>query len=410
MDEFTQQFIASNDHLLRLGAALLLGALIGLQRGWESRERKSGERVAGIRTHALIGLLGGISALLAQAITAWVFPLMIIAVTASAVMAYRARMEETRDYSITGVIGVLLTFCFGAIAVAMDVGLATAAAVITTLILDNKQEIHQLIAKLQAHELDAAFKLLLISAVVLPLLPNREFGPGGALNPYTIWWMVVLIASISFIGYFAVRVAGTEKGILLTSLFAGLSASTALTLHYARQSRTAEALSPLLAAGILLACGTMFGRILLYCALFNPALLAPLLPVTLVMTVCLYLPALVIWRRHVSHQSEPPPAPSQSPLDLKTALGFGAMLGIIPVLAEWFRLWLGDAGVYMVAVASGIADVNAITLSLARLSQGEMTPDTAVFGIVIAVSVNNLVKAGLASSLGTRALGVRVTG
>src|SRR5690606_10159520 len=158
-----------------------------------------------------------------------------------------------RNFSITGTIGMVLTFCYGAVAVAVDPAIATAAAVVTAIILDNKPEIHGFIHQLKEHELDAALKLLVISAVMLPLLPNPDMGPGGALNPYEIWWMVVLIASVSFVGYFAIRVAGTEKGILFTSLFAGLSSSTALTLHFSRQSRQAPALAPQLASGILIA-------------------------------------------------------------------------------------------------------------------------------------------------------------
>jgi len=146
--------------------------------------------------------------------------------------AYWIRAPATGDYSITGIIGLTLTFCFGGMAVGVDVTLATALAVITALILDNKEEIHGLLNKLQANELDAAFKLLLITVVVLPLLPNRAMGPGGVLNPYEIWWLVVLIASISFVGYFAIRMGGPGKGILFTSLFAGLSSSTALTLDF----------------------------------------------------------------------------------------------------------------------------------------------------------------------------------
>ncbi|MBB3332085.1 uncharacterized membrane protein (DUF4010 family) [Halomonas campaniensis] len=410
MDDVASQFIAANQTAIELAVALMLGALIGIERGWVAREQKSGERIAGIRTHALVGLLGGIAALLTEALVAWAFPLLFLAVAAIGLVAWRARVTEHRDYSITGLIGLLLTFCFGAIAVAIDLALATACAVITAVILDNKREIHGLLNKLQAHELDAGLKLLMITVVMLPLLPNQGMGPGAVLNPYEIWWMVVLIAAISFVGYFAIRVGGPEKGILFTGLFAGLSSSTALTLHFARQSRRTPELDALLSAGILLACGTMFPRILIYAAVIHPALLPRLLLPTLVMGALLYLPALLIWRRHRLAARVERPTPIQNPLELRTALLFGALLALIMLLGEWLREWLGQAGIYLLAAASGLADVDAITLSLTRMSLERIDAPTAVLGIVIAAAVNNLVKAGLAAGFGTPRTGWRVGG
>lgn len=408
MDELTESFLSTNQTAIRLAVALLLGALIGLERGWEAREKKAGERIAGIRTHALTGLLGGVGALLSQTLSAWIFPLMFLGLIGVSLVAYRTRTADVRDYSITGIIGLLLTFCYGAVAVAVDIALATAAAVVTAIILDNKREIHGLVNQLQSHELDAALKLLLISVVMLPLLPNKPMGPGGALNPYEIWWMVVLIASVSFAGYFAIRLGGTEKGLLFTSLFAGLSSSTALTLHFSRQSREAKGISPVLAAGILLACGTMFPRILVYCAVINRELLPVLLWPVVVMALTLLVPALVIWRMHRDGLTVAQPSLTKNPLDLKSALVFGILLTIILVLGEWLREWLGDAGIYVLAATSGVADVDAITLSLTRMSQTSIDAQTAVIGIVLAASVNNIVKAGIALSIGTRALGLRV--
>ncbi|MBB3141050.1 MgtC/SapB family protein [Halomonas organivorans] len=408
MEELTSQFITNNETAIRLTVALLLGALIGIERGWVARTRDAGERIAGIRTHALVGLLGGISALLSTTVTEWAFPLIFLSVAGSALVAYRARMPLSQDYSITGLMGLLLTFCFGAIAVAVDLALATACAVVTAVILDNKREIHGLLNQLQSHEMDAGLKLLLISVVMLPLLPDRAIGPGAALNPYEIWWMVVLVAAISFVGYFAIRLGGPERGVLFTSLFAGLSSSTALTLHFARLSRQHQEFSPLLAAGILIACGTMFPRIMLYCLVINPALIAPLaLPVT-TMAVLLYVSALLIWRSHRRAAKVDRPALNQNPLELRMALLFGVLLAIIMLLGHWLQDWLGNAGVYLLAATSGMADVGAVTLSLARLSHGTIAPDTVVLGIVIAASVNNIIKAGMATGLGTRELGQRV--
>lgn len=410
MDDVAAQFLAGNRTTLNLAVALLLGAIIGLERGWDAREQKSGERIAGIRTFALVGLLGGISALLAEEITEWAFPVLLVSVVAMAIVAYSERLQHIRNFSITGMVGMVLTFCFGAVAVAVDPVIATAAAVVTAIILDNKEKIHGWVNRLMEHELDAALKLLLISVVMLPILPDEAMGPGGVLNPREIWWMVVMIASISFVGYFAIRVAGTRKGILFTSLFAGLSSSTALTLHFARQASKNPQLNAQFATGILIACGTMFPRILVYCLVINPGLLPTLVGPVLVMTVLLYLPAIVIWRSNTHSSEVSQPTLNQNPLDLTSALVFGVLLTVILLLAEFLRNWLGNAGIYALAATSGIADVDAITLSLTRMSTDTLAMTTAVIGIVLAAASNNLVKSAMAWVIGNRKIGLLVGG
>lgn len=410
MDDVASQFLNANQTTINLAVALLLGAIIGLERGWDAREQKSGERIAGIRTFSLVGLLGGIAAVLSEQITPWAFPVLLLSVVAMGLVAYSERLEHIRNFSITGMVGMLLTFCFGAVAVAVDPVIATAAAVVTAIILDNKEEIHGWVHKLQASELDAALKLLLISVVMLPLLPNEAMGPGGVLNPREIWWMVVMIASISFVGYFAIRVAGARKGILFTSLFAGLSSSTALSLHFARQSAKNPDFSPQFAAGILIACGTMFPRILVYCLVINKALLPSLIWPVAMMTALLYVPALIIWRHNARQLQVSQPTMNQNPLDLSSALVFGFLLTAILLLGEFLKNAFGDVGIYALAATSGVADVDAITLSLTRMSNDGLGMDAAVLGIVIAAAVNNLVKSGIAWSIGNRQTGLLVAG
>jgi uncharacterized membrane protein (DUF4010 family) len=408
MDEFAEQFIANNQITIRLAVALLLGAIIGLQRGWDSKEQHAGERVAGIRTFALIGLLGGVATVLAEHVTPWVFPVLMISVVAISLVAYSERIEHIRNFSITSMIGILLTFCLGALALAVDVVLATALTVVVAIVLDNKKSIHAWVEKLQAHELDAGLKLMLISVVVLPLLPNQAMGPGGVLNPREIWWMVVLIASISFVGYFAIKIAGTKKGILFTSLFAGLSSSTALTLYFAKRARKSPELNAQYAAGILIACGTMFPRILVYCFVINQALLPSLILPVITMTLLLYGPAYFFWRRSDQIQLVSQPNMEQNPLDLSSAFVFGALLVIILLLGEFFKSVFGDIGILALAAASGLADIDAITLSITRMSTNALSLETAVLAIIIAAAVNNLVKSGMSWSIGNKGIGLYV--
>lgn len=291
----------------------------------------------------------------------------------------------------------------GCLALSGQAVLAASAAVITALVLDNKRELHDALQKLQEYELDAALRLLLISIVFLPLLPNQSYGPWKALNPYQIWWMVVLIASISFIGYFAIKIGGAKRGVLFTSVFAGLSSSTALTLQFSQLSKEQPNISSLLASGILLSCGTMFPRLVVILAVLNPALVQSLWPVMMAMMATMYLFAWWIWRESDGENIEQTNN-QNNPLALRSAVFFGVLLAIIMLLSHALSNWFGDTGTLVLAAVSGITDVDAISLALGRQSTLTLSISTAVLGILMASSVNTLVKMGMVIVIGDKAL------
>ena len=339
---------------LVLGISLAIGLLIGVERGWKEREVAEGKRIAGVRTFGLLGLLGGALGLLSEQLGPLLLGLSFIAVAGVLVVSYLANLRHTEDIGITTLVAALLTFVLGAVAALGEPAVAAAFAVLTTLLLSFKPVLHRWLRALQAEELHAGLELLLISVVLLPVLPNRGFGPWQALNPYQIWWMVVLIAGISFLGYFIIKIAGPRKGTVLTGLSAGLVSSTALTLHFARLARPRPLSAPLLATGILIACGTMFPRMLLVAPIVEPALFRPLLGPALVMAGLIYAPALLYWRRTAGWR-EPTSVPVENPLELKAAVGFGVLLALVMLAGEGLKLWLGDAGVLMLSAASGVA-------------------------------------------------------
>ncbi|MHA2705966.1 MgtC/SapB family protein [Vibrio owensii] len=398
----------SGEHLIwNLFIALLLGAIVGTQRGWVMRNSVEGSRVAGIRTFSLVGLLGGLVGILANLYTPLLLGFALIALVILACIAFVIQQKKSEDISITGVVSLVITFVLGSLAVSGEAVLAAAAAVITAVVLDNKKELHQALQRLQEYELDAALRLLLISIVLLPLLPNQAYGPWKALNPYEIWWMVVLIASISFVGYFAIKIGGAKRGILFTSVFAGLSSSTALTLQFSHLSREQANISPLLASGILLSCGTMFPRLLIVLSVINPQLVTLLGPIVLVMMAALYLPAWWIWRRSEVEQIEQPNKQT-NPLALQSALFFGVVLAVIMLLSHALSDLFGSAGVLILSALSGITDVDAISLALGRQSTQTLSVETAALGILIAASVNTVVKMGMVVAIGDKALWRRV--
>jgi uncharacterized membrane protein (DUF4010 family) len=404
---FRRQKLVAHHPTFLLAVALAVGFLIGVERGWEKRESAEGSRVSGVRTYGLLGLLGGVVGLLSQQLGGALLGFAFLGIAVTLTAAYVVSVQRSPDVSLTSVVAGVLTFTLGAMVGLGYVMEASAAAVVTTLLLGFKPVLHGWLRALHSEELRAGIELLLISVVLLPILPNQGYGPWQALNPYQVWWMVVLIASISFCGYFAMRLAGPGTGAVLTGLFAGLASSTALTLHFSRLTRHQPELANVLAPGILIACGTMYPRIVLVSLVVNPGLLQSILIPAVVMTSIVYAAAFwQLWRRGNPALQET--APVQNPLELAAAIRFGLLLVAILLLSEALKRHAGEAGLYLLAAISGIADVDAITLSLGRMSALDLSLDTAVMGIVLASAVNSLVKAGLSVGVGTRALGARV--
>ena len=391
----------------RLAVAVAIGLLIGIERGWKGREAEEGEREIGLRTLALLGLVGGLAGLLGAEFGGLLIGLIFVGLAILLGLVYRVKADERGDIGLTTEVAALATFLLAALSGLGHMAVASAGAVVMAVLLGYKGQLHGWLRALKRAELNAGFKLLLISVVLLPLLPDRGFGPWQALNPYTIWWMVVLIAAISFVGYFAIRIAGARAGTIFTGVFGGLASSTATTLNLARLAGRRRGGKPLLAGGILLACGTMFPRMLLVATIVHTPLFAPLLWPALVMALMTYGPALWLLRKPHDAKDADDLLPA-NPLELTSALSFGALLALVMLLGRALVEWVGDAGVYALAAASGVADVDAITLSLAAMSGEELAERTVALAIVIAASVNSLAKAAMAGFVGGRELGVKV--
>ncbi len=397
------------DSALRLAVALALGLLVGAERGWKSRELGEGRRVAGLRTFGLTGLLGGVAGLLANDLGPLSIGLVFIGLAMLLAVAYARTtpLEPDANISITTLVALLLTFALGALATHFDMALAAAAAVVATLLLDLKATLHGWLAKVEERELSALLRLLLISVVVLPFLPNGNFGPWQALNPYVLWWMVVLISAISFCGYVAVKLLGQRWGVALTALLSGLVSSTALTLHFSRLARHQPGNGSLLAGGILFSCAAMPPRLLVVALVLHPDLARALLLPFAAMEILILLPALYWWHQ-ANHDHVLDTGHLNNPLELKAALGFGVLLSMVMLATTAARQLVSDEALLAVALISGIADVDAITASLSHLSLSAVSTATALTGIVLAAASNNLSKSTMAVLIGGKAIGWRV--
>lgn len=387
----------------RLAVALGIGLIVGLERGWRSREQPSGERLAGLRTFAITGLCGGVLAALSLPDRFVVLGAGTLVVGALVVGGYLISARQQRDLGMTTELAMLTTFGLGAAAVLGAPGEAGAAAVVMALLLGFKTEFHAAMEKLARHELLATLQLAAIAAVLLPLLPNRHLGPWEAVNPRVVGMLVLLIAVLSYAGYFAVRALGARLGLLLTALFGGLSSSTAVTVAYARRARGEQALRPWLAAGIAIAAATMVPRVAIEIAAVNRSLLRELWP-TFAVLMAVPLAAAVRAalrpagaadaRLHLSN-----------PLQLRAALGFGALLVVLFVVSAGLGETFGDAGAYAVAAIAGLLDVDAVSITMAEgAARGSLAPTTAARAIVIALLVNTATKGAFAVALGGKPL------
>ena len=389
-----------------LAAALAVGLLIGVERGWRDRDLADGGRVAGLRTFALAGVLGGVLAVLPSEFGAW--PLLggIVGLSLLLAVSYREASRASGNLSVTTAVAMLLTFVLGALAARGAVALALAAAVVTAVLLNLKPTLHRWLQLIQHRELTAALQLLVLSVVILPNLPDAGYGPYQALNPYRLWWAVVLIAGLSLAGHLAMRLTGARRGVFWTGVLGGLASSTAATLALARHARRQPALAEAAAAGALAACGVMFLRMLVLVASIQPSLARPLGVPLIATGVTLLLLAVWQWRSGAGRSVPAQEVEPVAPFDLGTALGFGAFLAVMAVLVPAAKQWLGEPGIYALAALSGLADVDATVISVARLQgAGGLSEATTVAAISLTTLANMGTKASIAWTTGGAAVG-----
>lgn len=376
------------DMVIRILSAFAIGFFIGTERGWKGKMEADGARIGGIRTFTLIGIFGGICGLLHERTGEWVLVAGFLAMTAMTVTSYLVDTRNSNDIGTTTAYTKLITFGLGAWAALGYYMYALGTTVGVIAILGTKPELHRWLRGMEAHEIRAGIKMLAISLVMLPLLPDQGYGPWEAINPRWIWWMVVLISGISFIGYFAVKYIDDRKGILVTSLTGGLASSTAVTLSMAGFARSQKGQS-IFMAGVMLASTIMPFRVMVEVAIVNLPLLGRLWIPLVVLAASVLAGGLWLWGRQ-NVQAEP--IELENPLNIVRALKFGAFLALILFLGTATQEFLGDRGVYVLSVLSGVMDVNAITLSLSRLSLYEISDRTAVYGIILAAATNTISK------------------
>lgn len=371
--------------LPRYVVALAIGLLMGLE-----RERNPAAK-AGLRTFALTALLAVLTAHLAAALNdPWLIPTGMLLVGAMMITAYLRHPEQSGDPGTTTIAAVLLCYGLGVLVWHDEIQLAVMLGIAATMLLYFKPELRGLSERLSRRDLLAVLQFAVLSLIILPLLPDRNYGPYGALNPYQVWWMVVLIAGVGLAGYVALRLVGQQRGAVVLGLLGGLVASTATTLAFSRHARANSATIPVAVIVIVLANLVVLVRLGVLSAVVAPSVLPQLLPVLIGGLVTGGLGAAYGVRKLQPHGGMPELAMG-NPTELRPALGFGLMYAGILLAAAWLSEWLGTSGLYAVALVSGLTDVNAITLSSLRLHNLDKLSVAMVVNVVTLAMLANLV-------------------
>jgi uncharacterized membrane protein (DUF4010 family) len=384
-----------------LALSLAIGLMVGLERGWQARAAPAGSRVAGFRTFGLLGLAGGLATLLPPAFGA----ILLAAAAATLVIGY-ARTLSPDEASATGTVAGLLTLGLGAFAAAGHRIEAFAAAALLTLVLALRHRLHGFLRGISRAEIDAASRFAIVALVIFPLMPDRAMGPLDAWNPSQLWMVVMLVLALSFAGYVLSRRLGPSRGLLITAAAGALVSSTAVTAAYARRLRAPSAAEGALVAGIAVASAIMYARVLLLAALLArealPTLAAAMLPAGL-------LSAFLAWRALNRSGSAPHEGELKlgNPLMFGPALGLAAFVALLALLARLAFRQFGDAGVAVLLLLTGFADVDAAVITLAGLPPGTLSPTRAGHLLALPVAANMALKAGLAISIAPNARGLR---
>jgi len=384
--------------LPRLGLALAIGLLVGLERGWRERDAPDRSRTAGIRTYGISGLLGGLFAALDAAVgSVAILTVGFVAFTAVFAWFKLREAEHDADFSVTGVIAGMAVFALGALAVAGDYLAAAAGGTALTAVLASREGLHGLLKRLTWPELRSALMLAVMTILVLPVLPDRTIDPWGGVNPREIWFFTVLIAAISFAGYVATRLFGEKRGVLVGALAGAVVSSTAVTVALARMAKDGQTILPLAGAASLAAMVSLL-RVGAVVGAIQPGVLAHAgLPI--LVAVCVLAAAAGTMFLRVGGAATMAP-PARNPFDVLPLLGFAAFFALVSTVSAALSGLLDEGGLLATSAVSGTFDVDVAVLSSLRLVEQGVAPVSAARAVLLALVANALGRLFLAAIAG----------
>lgn len=384
----------------KFALAALIGLMVGLERE-HSYQQSETTHFAGIRTFPLMTLLGCTAAFLSTEGQPWLFAVGFAGLAVLVLIVY-AFSAQQGDLGVTTEIVVLLVYLIGGLIYWDQIWLAVALGVTVTVLLAARPALHGLVARIEREDIYAALKFAVVSAVVLPLLPNEAYGPWEVLNPFRIWLMVVFVSAVGFTGYVAIKLLGPQRGIGITGLLGGLVSSTAVTLNFAQRSRDATSLGKHLAFGIVIASVTMYPTVLVQALVFNRRLASEIWLPLLILSALGAALCVFLWQSAQSQEGQE--AKLNNPFRLWPAIQFGLLFGAVLVITRGAQAFLGDTGVYVTSFLAGLTGLDAVTLSMAQLAGNGVSYGVATQALLLAVTANTLAKAALTLFLGAPSL------
>ena len=390
--------------LLSLLVALGIGLIVGMEREFDIVSGK--EHFAGLRGFAIMSMLGCLVTFLSEKINQNI----LIATIPGALIfisVFHYSKIKKENFGIVTELSLVLVFFLGVLAGLHYIREALAVAVIATTLLTLKNKFRETVKQITQNELYSFIKFIILSLLLLPFLPDKNYGPDAIINPRSIGFVVVIISSLSFIGYFIIKFFGTEKGILFTGFFGGTFSSTAVTWVFSSRSKENESLSMQYAAGIIIACTVMLARVLIVSSLYNIDVFEWLFVPCSLMILSSSVVAYLLKKKSTSQQVSEA-IQLGNPLDITNALLFGAQYVGITLFVYYANLYLGTKGLAITGIISGLADIDAINISMSKLGLTQITPAIAAIIILLALLSNTFFKIAQAYFKGSRELRKRV--
>lgn len=396
-----------------LATALAVGLLVGLERE-QSKPERVGSQLGGIRTYPIFALIGAIATLLEPA-SMWLPLVALGGVITLVAISYAGEIRRDADHGMTTEISVVATYLLGALATSRGVVepmrdrliLVTGLGVALTFLLSSKKFFHGIAARVSREDYYATIKYLIVVVIVLPLLPDQAFGPLGAINARTLGLLVVTISGLSFIGYVAMKLWGAKRGLLVGAALGGLVSSTAVTLSFSNRTKEEPRLAPMAAGAITVAWTIMLLRVAVLVGIADLELLRTLAIPLAVMVAAALLGLLLTFRRQADGVDSTQ-LDLKNPFELGSAIKVTLMFALVLFAMKAAQAYAGEQGLYIASALGGSTDVDAVTLSSARLAKGGLDPASATISISIAIAMNTIAKTGLAFWFGGAGLGKRL--
>jgi len=386
--------------------SIVIGFMLGLQRDI-AYHRKKRNGFAGARTFAMIALMGYMSGWIHEKVEHFVLVSFLI-VGAFVLISYIYKSFYKKLSGSTTEFTMLITYLLGLLVFYNKAQYAILIAIIILILLDIKGRLRRFRNFITPKDMQSTILFLVMTFIILPLLPDKTIDPFGVFNPYETWIMVVLIAGISFMGYIAIKVLGTHRGIYITGIFGGLVSSTAVSITLSKIYALRQNFLKSFAGAIAISYSIMYIRVLLEAFVINPTLAKELMVPYLMASFFAFAFVFYLYKKSATTQSVKELQINSNPLEISEALKLGLLFGLIFGSIAFFQSRFGDTGIYLVAFLSGLTDVDAITLSLSKLAIDKISMDVAINGIVIATVVNSIVKLGIVWVVGGKKIGTMI--